>query len=104
MVHYHQTREKSISGSEKKIPISGISSDRSRDGILQGRNFTFEISDVFGDGTRSATPGNYIVSLGRSPGGAVIVSGGGDFGFNKHTSLLVPAHYEDPDDPGRTHY
>jgi hypothetical protein len=67
--------------------------------LLKGETFTFEVKDSYGDGLGSAPPGNYIVSLGRNPGGAVLVSGGADFGYTKTHDFVVPVDYDDPDDP-----
>jgi hypothetical protein len=67
--------------------------------LLKGETFTFEINDVFGDGLGSATPGNFIVSLGHSPGGMVLVSGGGNFGDTQTYDFVIPVDYADTEDP-----
>ena len=67
--------------------------------LLKGEIFTFEINDLIGDGLGSGTPGNYIVSLGRNPGGGVLVLGGGDFGDTQTHDFVIPVDYDDPDDP-----
>lgn len=48
---------------------------------LQGdATYTFAIRDSFGDGLCCPHPGNYIVVLGTTGNGAVLVSGGGNYG------------------------
>jgi hypothetical protein len=59
-----------------------------------GANYIFEVEDTFGDGLCCATPGNYVVVLGRDPDGAdVLVTGGGDFGRRMQYDFSVPAAY-----------
>jgi secreted trypsin-like serine protease len=67
--------------------------------LLKGETFTFEIKDTHGDGLGSASSGNYIVSLGRNPGGVVLVAGGGDFGATRTHDFVIPLDYDDPEDP-----
>lgn len=66
--------------------------------LSKGGTFEFQIRDAHGDGLGSTTPGNYIVSLGHNPGGAVLVSGEGNFGYTQTRDFVVPLEYDDPDD------
>jgi len=51
--------------------------------LCAGRDYTFTISDVYGDGLSYPNNGTYSLTI----GGAVKVSGGGDFGFSESTEF-----------------
>jgi hypothetical protein len=63
-----------------------------------GSTFLFAIQDSHGDGLCCNSPGNYMVILGRSPNGEVLVSGGGDFGLLQTNEFVVPAEFDEIED------
>jgi hypothetical protein len=82
-----------------EVPAGAYNGDRSRVQetvfLPAGSTFVFSIEDNFGDGLCCNSPGNYMVILGRSPNGEVLVSGGGDFGHRQTNEFVVPAEFDD---------
>lgn len=66
--------------------------------LTPGSNIVFKIEDQYGDGLCCEPPGNYMVVLGRNSDGQPLVSGGGDFGYEKWHDFQVPSDFVDDEE------
>ena len=58
-----------------------------------GALVVWTIEDQFGDGLCCNSPGNFLVAVGQSPDGEVLLSGGGNFGYKEEHEIRVPLSY-----------
>ena len=80
-----------------EVPPGTYSGERSRVQetvfLAPGVRFFFNIDDSYGDGLCCNVPGNFMLFLGRTPDGEVLLSGGGEFSSRLTLEFSTPSDY-----------